>query len=244
MSKLHLNEALIGLDLVKKLIKNQFPHWSHLFVESINSTGTDNAIYRLGDSMAIRLPRIHNAAANIHKEYTWLPQLSPHISLSIPKPLAKGKPDEGYPYPWLIYQWINGENALRKSINLEQAAISLGNFVLDLQKINSYHAPRSNRGTVLTMLDKKTCAAITSLRNIVNAAKAIDCWKKIISNPVWTGTPVWVHSDLHPGNILALQKNVIAVIDFGMAGIGDPACDFMVAWTLLSAKHVTYLNLL
>lgn len=236
MSKMHLNEILINKDLVKYLIENQFPQWAKLSIEPVNSTGTDNFIFRLGKDMAIRLPRIASAAPNINKEYEWLPLLAPHLLLSIPIPIAKGMPTEDYPFEWLIYRWLDGENAAQAYIDLDQAAVTLGHFVVDLQKINTKNAPISRRGSPLFTCDNEVHAALNVLQKDIDVKEAIITWQKALDSPAWDGKPVWSHADLHPDNILVSKGKITAVIDFGMTGIGDPACDIMAAWTVLSPK--------
>jgi aminoglycoside phosphotransferase (APT) family kinase protein len=137
MNKMHPDEINIDKALVKRLIQNQFQQWTELSIEPLNSAGTDNAIYRLGKDMAIRLPRIPSAAPHINKEYAWLPRLAKHVSLAIPTPLAKGLPSKDYPWPWLIYRWLDGENATQSNIDLNKAAVALGHFVVDLQKVET-----------------------------------------------------------------------------------------------------------
>lgn len=233
--KMHTNEADIDIALVKRLLASQFPQWSNLPIKPITSLGTDNVIYRLGNDMSIRLPRIEEAAANIDKECRWLPKLHPMLPLPIPLPLGKGEPGEGYPYAWSIYQWLDGENAAMSPItNLHQAAIDLGKFVATLHKIETTNAPFANRGLPLASRDEETRAAIDCLHDQFDTNKVWKIWNSALAISPWQGSPRWVHGDLHESNLLAHDGKLTAVIDFGCAGVGDPACDMMVAWTLLS----------
>jgi aminoglycoside phosphotransferase (APT) family kinase protein len=111
-TKMHADEVDTGVPLVRRLLAAQFPHWADLPIEPIRSAGTDNAIYRLGAEMAVRLPRMHDAAGQVDKEHRWLPKLAPLLLLSIPVPLAKGTPGEDYPFAWSVYPWLEGENAI------------------------------------------------------------------------------------------------------------------------------------
>jgi len=236
-NKMHADEIAINGMLVQKLIETQFSHWSHLPIIPINSSGTDNAIYRLGQELAIRLPRTASAALQIDKEYQWLPQFAPHLPLAIPVPLGKGLSTEDFPWPWLIYRWLEGKDATVVHItDLEQAAIDLGHFVLALQKINPAGGPFSRRGKPLATCDHETRRALQSLHGLIDVDAATRAWENALNVPVWHGLPVWTHGDLHAGNLLVDGDKLTAVIDFGMAGIGDPACDMMVAWTFLSAN--------
>jgi len=94
--QMHAGEVPVDAPLVRSLIAAQFPHWGRLDLEPIPSTGTDNAIFRLGSEMGVRLPRIHWAIPQVDKEWTWLPRLAPHLPVAVPVPLAMGKPGLGY----------------------------------------------------------------------------------------------------------------------------------------------------
>src|SRR5919197_1288968 len=114
--KMHENEVLADAALVRRLLKDQMPHWADLPISELPLGGTDNALYRLGDEMLVRLPRIDWAVAAIAKEQEWLPRLAPLLLVEIPAPLALGEPRDTYPWPWSVYRWLDGEDP---SINLE-----------------------------------------------------------------------------------------------------------------------------
>ncbi|MFK7692625.1 aminoglycoside phosphotransferase family protein [Paenibacillus sp. HJGM_3] len=235
------NEWAIDISLVKRLIASQFPQWAHHPLRPLASSGTDNAIYRLGADMAVRLPRVEWATGQVEKEHVWLPKLAPLLPLAIPTPLAMGYPAEGYPWHWSVYRWLEGENAIVGRIdNPRQAATALAQFVAALQRIDAAGGPppgthNSGRGVPLAMRDAPARNAIATLSDWVDPDKATAVWEEALQAPVWHDAPVWLHGDLHPGNLLVVQGRVNAVIDFGTLGIGDPACDLMVAWTMLSA---------
>jgi len=234
---MHVDEMEIYIHLVRELLEAQFPQWALLPIKLVNSGGTDNEIFRLGEDMVIRLPRITSAVPSIDKEFLWLQQLAPHLSLAIPTPLARGVPGEHYPWPWVIYQWIEGKNAMVARINdLAQAAIDLGHFILELQQIDISNVPISQRGRPLNTYDHVVRDAIKSLHGIIDVDRAIFAWQTALAAPVWNGKSVWIHGDLHPLNVLVRKRKICAIIDFGMAGLGDPACDMMVAWTLLDVE--------
>jgi aminoglycoside phosphotransferase (APT) family kinase protein len=231
------SEVHINISLVRRLLTEQFPQWAKLPLEPVNSAGTDNAIYRLGDDMAVRLPRFSRVADDVEKEYQWLPRLAPFLPLAIPVPLGKGTPAENYPWPWSIYQWIEGENATIEHIaDLRQVAIAIGQFIAALQRIDPADGPLSGRGVPLIIQDPDTRAAIITLQDVIDADAATAAWDAALQAPVWDGPSVWLHGDLHSGNLLVNNGRLSAVIDFGLLGVGDPACDLMVGWTLLSAE--------
>jgi aminoglycoside phosphotransferase (APT) family kinase protein len=240
--KMHVDEVDTDVSLVGRLLAAQFPQWADLPIEPVHSAGTDNAIYRLGDDMAVRLPRIHWATEQVDKEQRWLPRLAPLLPLAIPLPLAKGTPGEGYPWHWSVYRWLEGENAtIERIADPRQAATELAQFIAALQRIDPAGGPppgpdNSDRGEPLAMRDAETRAAIASLDGMLDTGAVTAVWEAALQAPAWHGPPVWIHGDLQSGNLLAVQGRLSAVIDFGCLGVGDPACDLQVAWNLLSAE--------
>ncbi len=113
--KMHADEIETDVDLVRRLLQGQFPQWADLPIEPVASYGTDHDIYRLGEHLAARLPRIGWATQQVAKEATWLPRLAPHLPLALPVQLAMGRPAEGYPFDWSVYRWLPGEKALSTS---------------------------------------------------------------------------------------------------------------------------------
>lgn len=238
---MHSDEVDTDVSLVRRLVDGQFPQWADLRIEPVLSAGTDNALYRLGDEMVVRLPRIHWATGQPDLEHAWLPRLAPLLPLAIPVPIAKGAPAEGYPWNWSVYQWLEGETAtLERVTDLGQVAIDLARFICALQRIDRAEAPQSPRGVPLALRDDPTRAAIAALHGTFDADALIAAWEAALDVPAWDGPPVWIHGDLQSGNLLTEQGGLSAVIDFGCLGVGDPAGDVMVAWTYLTAgtRHV------
>ena len=234
--KMHVGEVDTDASLVRRLLAAQFPQWADLPMEPVASAGTDNALYRLGDDMAVRLPRIH-WAAGVDKEHEWLPKLAPFLPLAIPVPLAKGNPGEGYPWQWSVYRWLEGENAtIEQIVDLSQAATDLAHFIVALQQIDPTGGPPARRGVPLATRDQPTREAIAALHGTLDANIVTAAWNVALEAPAWQGPPVWVHGDLLPGNLLVKQGRLSAVIDFAGLGVGDPACDLMIAWNLFTAE--------
>jgi aminoglycoside phosphotransferase (APT) family kinase protein len=240
--KMHADEVTTDVALVKRLLATQFPQWADLPIRPVRSAGTDNALYRLGDDMAVRLPRIHSAVAQVDKEQQWLPRLAPRLPLAVPVPLAKGSPAHGYPWNWSVYRWLEGENAtLERLADPVQAALALAQFVAALQRIDPSGGPppgthNAFRGAPLALRDAPTRAAIASLRGTLDTDAATAAWEAALQAPAWPGPPVWLHGDLQSGNLLCVEGRLSAAIDFGCLGVGDPACDLMVGWNLLCAE--------
>ncbi len=239
--KMHAGEVATDAGLVRRLIAAQFPQRADLPIRSVPSAGTDNALYRLGDDLVVRMPRISWATGQIDKERRWLPHLAPHLPLAIPEPLAVGEPAEGFPWDWSVYRWLDGENAtLDRLADPDQAARDLAQFVRALQAIDATGGPRPNpdtlgRGAPLATRDEKTREAIAACDGMIDTDAALAAWEVALAAPAWQGPPVWLHGDLQSGNLLAIDGRLTAVIDFGAMTIGDPACDLMVAWNLFTA---------
>jgi aminoglycoside phosphotransferase (APT) family kinase protein len=239
---MHSAEVETDISLVGRLLATQFPSWADLAIVPVQSAGTDNAIYRLGDNMAVRLPRILSATRPLDKEHEWMPRLAPHLPLAIPVPLAKGIPAESYPWHWSVCRWLAGENAtIERIADLRQTATDLAQFIAALRRIDPTGGPipgahNAGRGVQLAVRDAATRAAIASLHGVLDTDRLTAAWNAALRAPVFDGPPVWIHGDLHPGNLLVEQGRLSAVIDFGCLAVGDPACDLMVAWTLFSGK--------
>jgi aminoglycoside phosphotransferase (APT) family kinase protein len=240
--KMHVDEVGTDVTLVGRLLAAQFPQWADLPIEPVHSDGTDNAIYRLGDDMVVRLPRVRWATGQVDKEQRWLPRFAPLLPLAIPVPLEKGTPAEGYPWDWSVYRWLEGENATTERLaDPLQAATELAHFVTVLQRIDPTDGPvpgdhNSSRGVPLASRDVETRAAIEIMNGMVDTDAVTVAWEAALKAPAWGRPPVWLHGDLQSGNLLAVQGRLSAVIDFGCLGVGDPACDLIVAWNLFSAE--------
>jgi aminoglycoside phosphotransferase (APT) family kinase protein len=239
--KMHADEVDLDAPLVGRLVAGQFPQWAELPIEPVRFRGTDNALYRLGDEMVVRLPRIQRATLALDKERQWLPKLAPLLPLDVPVPLAKGMPAEDYPWEWSVYRWLEGETAIDEPIaDLEQAATDLAEFVGALQRVDPTDGPPPGehngfRGEPLAARDAAVRKAIASLGDEVDVGGVTAVWEAALRASVWQRPPVWLHGDLDSRNLLIVEGRLSAVIDFGCLGVGDPACDVMVAWKVLSA---------
>jgi aminoglycoside phosphotransferase (APT) family kinase protein len=230
-------DVQVDVSLVRRLIAAQFPQWASLAVEPVESPGWDNTIFRLGSHLAVRLPRRRVSAEHVSNEHQWLPVLAPHLPLPVPMPLGRGKPGEGYPCQWTVCQWLTGElAALTRVADMTRAATSLARFIAALQAIDpAGGSVHEFRGLSLAAHADNTEAAATVLQDSVDISSVLRVWEEVLAAPAWTGQPVWMHGDLHPANLLVERGELSGVIDFGLLGVGDPACDLTVAWTYLSA---------
>ncbi|MEV7000767.1 aminoglycoside phosphotransferase family protein [Streptomyces sp. NPDC093982] len=237
-AKMHADELDIDEGLVARLIAEQFPRWGGLAVVRVGSAGTDNAMYRLGDDMVVRLPRLPGGGRQVDREHRWLPRLAPLLPLTIPTPLAKGTPGHGYPLAWGVYEWLGGENAYDAPLTeLRDAAEKLGRFAAALRSVDAGDGPPSYRGGPVGADDAGVRAAIRDLgaAGTLDATAATAAWEDVLRLPQWDADPVWLHGDLLPGNLLTSSGRLTSVIDFGCLGVGDPAADAMAAWTVFDA---------
>ncbi|MFF7188498.1 aminoglycoside phosphotransferase family protein [Streptomyces sp. NPDC008222] len=238
--QLHPGRHPLDEGLVRRLIAGQFPQWAGLAVERFPSGGTVNAMYRLGDSMVVRLPLIESGAGDVASEREWLPRLAPLLPESVPEVLGAGEPAEGYTWPWSVYGWLAGRNPEPGALGEpELLAEDLAGFVVAMRSVDLRGAPRAHRGGPVASLDADTRTAIEELRRIpqegVDCEAATAVWEDALRAPGWDGPPVWLHADLMPGNLLVDADRLASVIDFGCTGVGDPACDLFPAWNLLPA---------
>jgi len=235
--RMHADEVDVDASLVRGLLAEQFPEWADLPIEAVFPRGTDNRLFRLGDDMVVRLPCRAGTVSTLVKEREWLPRLGPHLPLAVPVPLALGEPGDGYAFTWSIYRWLDGENAIDAPIaDFEQAADDLAGFLVALEQIDTSGAPplgRTSRGAPLAALDPAVRGWIESLGAAIDGATVATAWEEALEVPEWEGPPVWVHADLDARNPLVRNGRLVAVVDFGTLGVGDPACDVAVALKVL-----------
>ena len=228
--RMHADEVVTDVDLVRRLLAAQFPQWAGLPLERVPSSGTVNALYRLGDDRVVRLPRRGEWAPTIERELEWLPQLAPLLPVAIPLPVARGAPTEEYEWPWAVYAWLDGETP---PIGGLTDVASLVRFVAALHAIE-LDGPAASRGP-LPSRDEPARAALEELEGVIDTRAATAAWEEALRAPPWRGGRVWTHGDLLPGNLLVSDGRLTAVLDWGGAGIGDPASDLLVAWAALPA---------
>ncbi|AVH61647.1 MULTISPECIES: aminoglycoside phosphotransferase family protein [Streptomyces] len=234
---MHANEVPIDEPLVRRLLAAQFPGWAGLPLKRVESSGTVNAVYRLGDDLAVRLPRIPEGADDVVKERAWLPRLAPLLPFAVPEVLAVGVPGEGYPWHWAVLRWLDGELPVAGRLTDAGAlAADLAGFVSAMRQVDLPGGPPAYRGGPLATVDDETRSATAELHGIIDTSAATAAWEAALAAPPWSGPPVWVHSDLMPMNLLTRQGRLSAVLDFATLGTGDPACDLIAAWNLLPAE--------
>jgi len=230
---------VIDAALARRLVDSQFPQWSELPLAAVELDGWDNRTFRLGSELSVRLPTGDWYARQVAKEQRWLPVLAPRLPLPIPTPVALGEPGCGFPYAWSVYGWLEGEVASQARIrDLPGFATALARFLVALRGVDAAGGPgpgRHNffRGGPLATYEGEALEAIEALGGEVPAGAVKRVWDDAMATS-WDREPVWFHGDVATGNLLVRDGRLAAVLDFGTSGVGDPACDTVIAWTFLS----------
>jgi aminoglycoside phosphotransferase (APT) family kinase protein len=233
MTRMHEDELELDETLVRRLLAEHFPEWAGQSLRRIEPSGTVNAIFRLGDELSIRLPRRDGPTKPGSAELHWLPRLAPQLPVEVPVPVAQGRPGAGYPWFWEIHTWVEGETMAVGEIDAIQAARDLAELVRALQRIEPSGGPPPGRGVALAERDP---AFRYWLERFDGDPRVVTEWERALAAPPWDGPPVWHHGDLDCRNWLVRDGRIRGVIDWGSMGVGDPACDVMVAWKLHSAE--------
>jgi aminoglycoside phosphotransferase (APT) family kinase protein len=239
MSGMHPDEVVVEDETVRRLLAAQLPEWASLPLRRLPPVGTDNQLFRLGDELLLRFPRIDWAADSAEWEHTWLPRLAPYSPVAVPAPVALGEPGEGYPWHWTVVPWIEGETPTLETFEPREWGESLGRFVRAVREVPGMDGPvkTEGRGAPLANLDEwvRTWTARADPA-LVSRDAVLAVWEDALSAPAWAGEPCWFHGDLHEGNILVRDGRLAAVIDWGTAGRGDPAVELNAMWGYVPAE--------
>jgi aminoglycoside phosphotransferase (APT) family kinase protein len=226
-------EAMIDIALVRALLAEQQSDLAGLPLFDAGE-GWDNRTFRLGDEFAVRLPRRAVSAPLIEHEQRWLPILAPRLPLPVPSPIRFGRPGCGFPWPWSVTRWLDGEPALDvRFLDEESTASALARFLRALHRPAPHDAPRNPwRGVGLDARDVPLREDLAAIADRVDSAAVIQTWERLRSTIPWNRAAVWIHGDLHPGNLLVCNGCLSGLLDFGDLTAGDPATDLSVAWML------------
>lgn len=236
---MHDDEVETDAELVARLVAAQFPEWAGAPIARVESWGTDNAIYRLGSELSVRLPRIHWAVAPIEREFTWLPRIAASLPVEVPLPVALGAPGDGYAWPWTVCRWLDGVHPVPGGIGGDEVRLAqdLAAFVRAMRELDPDGAPVTAWPRPLHEEDELVRANLELLRDALGTdhGGALAIWEEALAAPRFGGRPVWIHGDLAPGNLLLRGGRLTGVLDFSAMGLGDPASEHRVAWNLLSS---------
>lgn len=230
-------DITVDAALVARLLTDQHPDLAGRTLRLVAS-GWDNALFRLGDDLCVRVPRRRVAAELVAHEQRWLPELAGRLRVPVPVPVRTGVPGDGFPWPWTVAPWFDG----RPAVDLPPAdraglAAGLAGFLTDLHRPAPPHAPPNPvRGVPLAHRDALLREQLAG-GTVPRAAELAALWDDLLPAPPWPADrPVWVHGDPHPGNLLVgPDGGLAAVLDFGDITAGDPATDLATGWLTLDA---------
>ena len=229
--------AELGVDeaLVRALLRAQAPGLAGLELRLV-AEGWDNAVWRLGRDLAVRLPRRAVAAPLVENEQRVLPAIARRLArmdVAVPAPLVSGRPGAGYPWAWSVVPWIEGTAALRVPRRERSSwAPTLAAATTALHAPAPAAFPMNPfRGVPLADRADAVAARFDALRGAVSRLTVLErLWRSAVAAPQWAGPPLRIHGDLHPGNLVARRGRLRGIIDFGDVTAGDPAYDLAVAW--------------
>ncbi len=232
-----MDRSQITPELVSCLIRTQVPWLKQERVTRVDVDGWDNSSFRVGGWHVARLPTGDGYVAAVDKEHRWLPVLAPHLPVAVPEPVHRGRPGCGFPRAWSLYGWISGHTAAGGVASLSCFASDVAGFLRALRRIDAGGAPAAGdhsfgRGGPLTHYSRDVLDCLAGLPSDVEEDAVVAMWEAAVARP-WDGPAVWFHGDMAPSNLLVRDGRLTAVIDFGTCGVGDPACDFVLAWTYL-----------
>ena len=229
---------VIDAALVRQLVRAQFPQWAHLPISPVADDGWDNRTFRIGADLTARLPSAIGYEPQVRKELVHLPTIAAGVSLPVPEIVALGLPGRGFPFEWTVRRWIPGTPA-RGVPDLDRGAFAadIAAFLRELRAIDAGAGPPpgphgAGRGGPLEQWNEEVAATIAKLGDRIDGRRAMALWAAALGVP-YDGEPIWFHGDVATGNLLTLDGRLSAVIDFGCSGVGDPACDLVIAWTFL-----------
>jgi aminoglycoside phosphotransferase (APT) family kinase protein len=232
---MHPDQLDIDADVVATLVADQFPAWRGRPVRPVDSGGTVNALYRLGEDVVLRFPLVATPADELAAEAEHARRIASDVPLTVPEPLGLGRPGPGYPGAWAAYRWIDGEVATAATFG-ERDARALAAFVRALRAMDTggREWPGRGRGGLLASQDAWVRHSLSLSGDLTDTVRLTTIWTDALSAPVYRGPAVWLHADLMPGNLLMRDGRLTAVIDLGAVTVGDPAVDLLPAWCLMT----------
>ncbi|MGR2751850.1 aminoglycoside phosphotransferase family protein [Agromyces arachidis] len=246
---LHPDEFAIDAGLAASLVRRERPDWADLPLTPAGG-GTDNVMFRLGDDLLVRMPRTPGGVASLRKERGWMPRLAPGLPVRIPEPVHAGAPSEAYPVEWSVYRWIEGAPPGDGTVaDWARFGADLAAFVADLHRIDLMGAERSGalswyRGGSLhepvDWVEPSFAASRPLVGDVLDVDRLEAWWREALALPDSPAPHVWLHGDLRPGNLLARDGRLHAVIDFGALSVGAPDAEHAAVWDLPAAARRAY----
>ncbi|MBO9555786.1 phosphotransferase [Cellulomonas sp.] len=229
-------EVQVSEDLVRTLLRAQQPDLADLPLRWIG-TGWDNALWRLGDDLALRFPVRETAVPLVTHEQQWLPVLAPRLPVDVPVPVRVGVPGAGYPWPWSVVPWFDAVPAGLTPVESRDAwCEQLADVFVALHRPAPADAPPNPfRGVPIAPRRAAVADRVAAVAP-AQADHVLARFDELAAAPAWDGPPLWLHGDPHPANLLVHDGALRAVIDFGDVTSGDPASDLSTAWLTFDAR--------
>jgi aminoglycoside phosphotransferase (APT) family kinase protein len=226
-------EIAIDAALVRTLLRAQHSDLAGHAIEPFAS-GWDNAMFRLGDDLSVRLPRRAAAVALLENEQRWLPTLANRLPLPIPAPVRIGKPSADYPWCWSVLPWLHGTAADQTTLQAGEGE-TLAHFLKALHLSAPIDAPRNPvRGVALmqraAVVEERLVRLEQRTQSVTHRIRSQ--WERSLTAPIDVHD-TWIHGDLHARNVLVHEGRLSAVIDWGDLCQGDCATDLAAFWMLL-----------
>jgi len=228
-----LVEIDVSHDLVGMLLREQHPDLADLPL-TWAGTGWDNALWRVGDHLAVRFPVRAIAAPLVEHEQRWLPVLAPRLPVDVPTPVRVGVPSASYPWAWSVVPWFDAVPAHHTPVagrsawatRLAEVFVALHRPAPDDAPVNPYRGVPLRQQPLVDRLERLA---------LPDADRILERWRDLATAPAWDGQALWLHGDPHPANLLVHDGRLRAVIDFGDVTSGDPASDLSTAWLTFDA---------
>jgi aminoglycoside phosphotransferase (APT) family kinase protein len=263
--KMHRDELPITLDLVRRLLDQQFPEYRKLPLSRLTASGSSNVHFLLGDDLLVRMPRLRGGGAAIAKECRWLPTIRQHLPVAVPEVVAIGEPAPRYDEQWALLSWLEGEHppvsmpedepspeSRRLAEDLADLVTAFRGIEVPQDAVEDERLWAPYRGRPLADYDDQmrknieACRSIDGLDLDLDAATSI--WNRALHLPgadATDGHLRWFHGDIVAENLLCVGGRMTALLDFGGIGLGDPTVDLHGAWEILdpAAREVFHSRL-
>ena len=225
----------LEIHTIHSLISQQFPQYAHLEIRKVVKSGHDNRTFHLGNDFSLRFPSALEYSTQVIKEHKYCKVLQKNLSFQITEPIELGYPTDLFPFHFSINKWIEGEslNPLNL-IDKNQLAKDCAKFLVELKQCDTNDGPPPGshnfyRGGNLSVYHDETIQAIHQCVDL-NQSQCLKIWVSGI-NSTQNNLNYWIHGDFEKDNLLIKNGKLCAVIDFGNMAVGDPACDYVIAWT-------------
>nr|WP_292440349.1 aminoglycoside phosphotransferase family protein [Mesorhizobium sp.] len=236
---MHKDQVHIDADIVREMISDQFPQYSHERIERLGTIGTVNAIFRIGSSAAARFP-LRSAdpiecVDILHGEAAAMTEFAKHAPVAAPEPIGIGRPGPRYPMPWAVQSWIEGDVATPDGLaNSTTFALEIVKLIASLRAVDTKgrRFDRRGRGGHLPDHDDWMSICFKNSEDILDVPRLRRKWAQLRELPP-SGPDVMNHGDLIPANLLVRGERLVGVLDCGSFGPADPALDLVAAWHLL-----------